>query len=82
MKAQEVELALEEVEKAGEEQAKFGKCLEKKFTVHKLHLSLSNRKLDLTSIKCVYSIYFKDISRIPISWIWYVITFFYVTVVV
>lgn len=26
MKAQEVELALEEVEKAGEEQAKFGKC--------------------------------------------------------
>ena len=30
MKAQEVELALEEVEKAGEEQAKFGKCLGKK----------------------------------------------------
>lgn len=30
MKAQEVELALEEVEKAGEEQAKFGKCLEKR----------------------------------------------------
>lgn len=29
MKAQEVELALEEVEKAGEEQAKFGKCLVK-----------------------------------------------------
>lgn len=29
MKAQEVELALEEVEKAGEEQAKFGKCLRK-----------------------------------------------------
>lgn len=26
MKAQEVELALEEVEKAGEEQAKFGIC--------------------------------------------------------
>ena len=30
MKAQEVELALEEVEKAGEEQAKFGKCLGQK----------------------------------------------------
>lgn len=30
MKAQEVELALEEVEKAGEEQAKFGKCLGEK----------------------------------------------------
>lgn len=29
MKAQEVELALEEVEKAGEEQAKFGKHLGK-----------------------------------------------------
>lgn len=28
MKAQEVELALEEVEKAGEEQAKFGNALE------------------------------------------------------
>lgn len=33
MKAQEVELALEEVEKAGEEQAKFGKCLGEKKTV-------------------------------------------------
>lgn len=30
MKAQEVELALEEVEKAGEEQAKFGKLLGRK----------------------------------------------------
>lgn len=29
MKAQEVELALEEVDKAGEEQAKFGNTLEK-----------------------------------------------------
>uniref|UniRef100_A0A452E311 Centrosomal protein 290 n=1 Tax=Capra hircus TaxID=9925 RepID=A0A452E311_CAPHI len=33
MKAQEVELALEEVEKAGEEQAKFGKCLRERITM-------------------------------------------------
>ena len=33
MKAKEVELALEEVEKAGEEQAKFGKCLGERITV-------------------------------------------------
>lgn len=43
MKAQEVELALEEVEKAGEEQAKFGKCREKKNCC--------------VSISCQYKIY-------------------------
>ena len=57
MKAQEVELALEEVEKAGEEQAKFGKCLGKNYygvlIVNCIYL-LSHRELTLIySIKCV-----------------------------
>lgn len=63
MKAQEVELALEEVEKAGEEQAKFGNALEKVYQSVKWGFHLTY------SIKCVYSQFIlKDISRTPVSW--------------
>lgn len=64
MKAQEVELALEEVEKAGEEQAKFGKCLEKRKLLWFHYLSVQNLSY---STKCIFNSYWKMLHPCTVS---------------
>lgn len=67
MKAQEAELALEEVEKAGEEQAKFGQCLTMFSIVWKYSTySLNSVKLNLM---CKVLFISRDISKSPV-WVY------------